>query len=72
MPQTNRRGVTPQSLHPLWHRGYITVLREAGAQANTGRHLNPLIYEINFLGYCQLKSDNKENPWFLAMAQTDR
>jgi len=32
MPQTTRRGVAPLNLQPRWPEGYLTVLREAGAQ----------------------------------------
>jgi hypothetical protein len=38
MPQTTRRGVAPLNPQPRWPGGYITVLREAGAQEKTIPH----------------------------------
>ncbi len=38
MPQTTRRGVAPLDPQPRWPGGYITVLREAGAQEKTIPH----------------------------------
>jgi len=38
MPQTTRRGVVPLNPQPRWSEGYLTVLREAGAQKKTIRH----------------------------------
>lgn len=35
MPQTTRRGVAPLNPAPQWPGGYISVLREAGAQEKT-------------------------------------
>ena len=38
MPQTTRRVVAPLGPQPRWPEGYITVLREAGAQEKTIPH----------------------------------
>jgi hypothetical protein len=38
MPRTNRRGVAPLNPEPRWPEGYLTVLREAGAQEKTIPH----------------------------------
>ena len=38
MPQTTRRGVAPLNPQPRWPEGYLTVLREAGAQGKTIPH----------------------------------
>ena len=38
MPQTTRRGVAPLNLQPRWPEGYLTVLREAGAQEKNIPH----------------------------------
>ena len=38
MPQTTRRGVAPLNPQPRWPEGYITRLREAGAQEETIPH----------------------------------
>ena len=38
MPQTTRRGVAPLNPQPRRPEGYLTVLREAGAQEKTIPH----------------------------------
>ena len=38
MPQTTHRGVAPLNPQPRWPEGYLTVLREAGAQEKTIPH----------------------------------
>jgi len=42
MPQTTRRGVAPLNLQPRWPEGFLTVLREAGAQEKNIPHWAPV------------------------------